>query len=429
MTEPVSVIVPAYNESAGIEAAVRSLVASTTRLEIIVVDDGSTDGTADLVEALDLPGVRVIRQAERRQAGRPQHRHRRCHATTSSCMVDGDTVFEPDTVHALVQPFADPRRRRGLRQHQGRQPRRPARPLAAHRVRHRLQPRPPDVRRARVHADRARARSAPSAARRSREVGGVSDDTLAEDTDLTMASCRDGWRVVYAGDAQGLDRGARHARRAVAAAVPLVLRHDAGDVEAPRRVVAARRGRQARPARTALPARSSRCCCRCSRRSSTSFALYGLIFLDPVRIAALWLAFLVVQLVIAAYAFRLDGEPLGPLWTLPLQQFVYRQLMYLVVIQSVVTALPGHGCGGTEWSGTAACRPPRAPKVFPRPPEKARRSLSAARKFLRSIPGNRPPAQRLQPVHPWAEQPHQHDVDRLPGITPETWSPRHAWPG
>ncbi|MFG3223830.1 hypothetical protein ACGF07_03460 [Kitasatospora sp. NPDC048194] len=30
-----------------------------------------------------------------------------------------------------------------------------------------------------------------------------------------------------------------------------------------------------------------------------------------------------------------------PLWSLPLQQFVHRQLMYLVVIQSVFTALAG----------------------------------------------------------------------------------------
>jgi hypothetical protein len=41
------------------------------------------------------------------------------------------------------------------------------------------------------------------------------------------------------------------------------------------------------------------------------------------------------------YAFRLDQEPLGPLWSMPLQQFVYRQLMYLVVIQSVASALYG----------------------------------------------------------------------------------------
>ena len=51
--------------------------------------------------------------------------------------------------------------------------------------------------------------------------------------------------------------------------------------------------------------------------------------------------FLALQLVTAVYAFRLDGEPLRPLWSLPLQQLVYRQLMYLVVIQSVSSALYG----------------------------------------------------------------------------------------
>ena len=48
-----------------------------------------------------------------------------------------------------------------------------------------------------------------------------------------------------------------------------------------------------------------------------------------------------MQLLAAGYAFRLDGERLGPLWSLPLQQFVYRQLMYLVVIQSVASAFYG----------------------------------------------------------------------------------------
>ena len=55
----------------------------------------------------------------------------------------------------------------------------------------------------------------------------------------------------------------------------------------------------------------------------------------------MWLGFLALQLLAAGYAFRLDGERLGPLWSLPLQQFVYRQLMYLVVIQSVASALYG----------------------------------------------------------------------------------------
>ena len=59
----VAVIVPAYNEAVGIERAVRSLTqADYPDLEVVVVDDGSTDGTGDLVEALGLPGVRLIRQ-------------------------------------------------------------------------------------------------------------------------------------------------------------------------------------------------------------------------------------------------------------------------------------------------------------------------------------------------------------------------------
>lgn len=43
----------------------------------------------------------------------------------------------------------------------------------------------------------------------------------------------------------------------------------------------------------------------------------------------------------AGYAPRLDGESLKPLWAYPLQQFVYRQLTYAVVIQSLITALHG----------------------------------------------------------------------------------------
>jgi hypothetical protein len=55
----------------------------------------------------------------------------------------------------------------------------------------------------------------------------------------------------------------------------------------------------------------------------------------------IWLGFLGAQVLIGVVAFRLDREPLRPLLWLPLQQFVYRQLMYLVVIQSVVTAIAG----------------------------------------------------------------------------------------
>ncbi|WP_327732999.1 bifunctional polysaccharide deacetylase/glycosyltransferase family 2 protein [Streptomyces nojiriensis] len=195
VTEPVSVIVPAYNESAGIEAAVRSLVASDHQLEVIVVDDGSTDGTADVVEALRLPGVRVIRQ---QNAGKPAALNTGIAAASCNLlvMVDGDTVFEPDAVRMLVQPFAHRRvgavsgnakvvNRGGLLgrwQH--------IEYVVGFNLDRRLfdlaecMPTVPGA----VGAFRREALL---------RVGGVSDTTLAEDTDLTMALCRDGWRVVY----------------------------------------------------------------------------------------------------------------------------------------------------------------------------------------------------------------------------------------
>jgi hypothetical protein len=62
VTEPVSVLVPAYNEAKCIEATVRSLMRSEHPIEVIVIDDGSSDGTARIVENMGVPNVRVVRQ-------------------------------------------------------------------------------------------------------------------------------------------------------------------------------------------------------------------------------------------------------------------------------------------------------------------------------------------------------------------------------
>lgn len=71
------------------------------------------------------------------------------------------------------------------------------------------------------------------------------------------------------------------------------------------------------------------------------FALYGHLFLNPLPAVAYWVGFNALQLSLGFYAFRLDGEPADPLWAVPLQQFVCRQLVYLVVIESVIIALRG----------------------------------------------------------------------------------------
>jgi dolichyl-phosphate beta-glucosyltransferase len=63
-----SVVVPAYNEAAGIAATLGSLHATIDGLglehEILVVDNASDDGTAEIAEALALPYVRVLRNAQ-----------------------------------------------------------------------------------------------------------------------------------------------------------------------------------------------------------------------------------------------------------------------------------------------------------------------------------------------------------------------------
>jgi len=89
-------------------------------------------------------------------------------------------------------------------------------------------------------------------------------------------------------------------------------------------------------------------------------ALYDLL-LGGTRAPEYWLLFTVFQVLIGAVALKLDGERLRTLWSLPLQQFLYRQFMYLVVIQACFSAVVGERLrwhklarvGGLEVAGPA----------------------------------------------------------------------------
>ena len=335
---PVSIIVPAFNEEAGIAASVISLADSAyPDLEVIVVDDGSTDRTSQIVRELDHPLVKLITQENTGKPGAINAGVAACAHDIVVC-VDGDTVFEPDTVARLVAPLADPTvgavsgntkviNRRGLLgrwQH------------LEYVMGFNLD------RRMYEHLNcMPTVPGAIGAFRRSVlvEVGGVSDDTLAEDTDLTMAVNRAGRRVVYAGDAvawteapASLNNLWRQRYRWSYGTMQAMWKH--------RRAVFDREhggiGRRALPYmllfQVLLPLLAP---------VIDLWAIYGLAFLDPWPVIGAWLAFNLVQAGIATYAFRLDGESLRPLWVLPAQQLVYRQLMYLVVIQSIITALLG----------------------------------------------------------------------------------------
>jgi chlorobactene glucosyltransferase len=108
----VSVIVPARNEAAGIATVIRSVLATTYRsLELLVVDDRSADGTAELVEALargpEAAGrLRLIRGVELPEGwyGKPWACHQGAEAATGEILVftDADTWHAPELLpHAV----------------------------------------------------------------------------------------------------------------------------------------------------------------------------------------------------------------------------------------------------------------------------------------------------------------------------------------
>ncbi|MFC8593677.1 bifunctional polysaccharide deacetylase/glycosyltransferase family 2 protein [Streptomyces atroolivaceus] len=343
VTGPVSVVVPAYNEKECIAGTLNSLAASTHPIEIVVVDDGSTDGTAEIAESLGLPGVRVIRQENAGKSaalnnGVRQARH------DIVVMMDGDTVFEPDAVHQLVQPFADP----GIGAVAGNAKvgNRSTMIGAWQHIEYvmgfnldrrmydllRCMPTIPGA----IGAFRRRAVL---------EAGGMSEDTLAEDTDITIALHRAGWRVVYA----------EHARAWTEAPASLGqlwrqrYRWSYGTMQAlwKHRRSVTDRGPSGRFGRVGMPlVVLFQIVTPVFAPLIDVFTVYAMVFVDFRASLLAWLAVLAVQLFCAAHAFRLDREKYRYLLMLPLQQLAYRQLMYLVLIHSCVTAATG---GRLRW--------------------------------------------------------------------------------
>ncbi|MGK5697851.1 polysaccharide deacetylase family protein [Streptomyces sp. URMC 128] len=343
VTEPVSVLVPAYNEAKCIENTVRSLAASDHPIEVLVIDDGSSDGTARIVEAMGLPDVRVVRQLN---AGKPAALNRGVANARYDLivMMDGDTVFEPSTVRELVQPFGDPRVGAvagnakvgnkdtliGAWQH------------IEYVMGFNLDRRMYDVLRCMPTIPGAVGAFRRSALER---VGGMSDDTLAEDTDITMALHRDGWRVVYAENA----RAWTEAPETVQQLWSQRYRWSYGTMQAiwKHRRALVDKGPSGRFGRVGLPLVSLfMVVAPLLAPLIDVFLVYGLVFGPTQKTIMAWLGVLAIQAVCAAYAFRLDRERMTHLISLPLQQILYRQLMYVVLLQSWITALTG---GRLRW--------------------------------------------------------------------------------
>lgn len=196
---PVTVVIAAYNEAKVIAATLRSVLKTDYQgeLELLVINDGSTDGTGAIVADLAThdPRIRLIEQPNGGKATALQRGFREAKHEIA-VLLDADTQFRPETIGQLVQPLQDAR----------------VGAVSGH-----AKVGNPTSLIARCQAleyvcgfnldRRAYAKwncitvapGAISALRLEavRSVGGISHDTLAEDTDLTLSLHRAGWRIDY----------------------------------------------------------------------------------------------------------------------------------------------------------------------------------------------------------------------------------------
>ena len=105
--EPVSIVVPTFNGALRIEACLDALQRQQTEraFQILVVDDGSTDGTAGIVK--QFAGVRVIHQPN---AGPAAARNRGAREAGASILLftDDDCIPAQNWIDAMLAPFTDP---------------------------------------------------------------------------------------------------------------------------------------------------------------------------------------------------------------------------------------------------------------------------------------------------------------------------------
>lgn len=105
----VTVITPAYNAPATLVEAVESALAQTVSdLEVIVVDDGSTEPVASVLQGLDDPRLRVLRTGANRGVSAARNVAVAAARGPVLAQLDADDLWRPDHLEGLLPALADP---------------------------------------------------------------------------------------------------------------------------------------------------------------------------------------------------------------------------------------------------------------------------------------------------------------------------------
>lgn len=104
-----SVVMPAYNEVATVGEILRRVMESPFEKEIIVVDDGSTDGTAEEVEKLQCEGLKLVRHEKNKGKGAAVRTGINESRGRLILIQDADLEYDPRDYEKLLQPILDDR--------------------------------------------------------------------------------------------------------------------------------------------------------------------------------------------------------------------------------------------------------------------------------------------------------------------------------
>lgn len=337
----VSVVIPAYNEEENIASTLQSILRNTYPVrEIIVVDDGSTDGTIHEIERIRRQYPSVIRFIHVQNGGKARALNIAFQRARSQVVVaiDGDTILDKNAIAALMPHFQD----KNVGAVAGKVKVANQNNLLA--IFQNLEYTIVQNIEKRAFSSINGVGVIPGAigAWRKQEVlavGGYTRDTLAEDQDLTLAILRRGRRVVYEPGAicytevpQTFKAFMKQRFRWTFGSLQCFWKH--------KRCIFSLKA----PATgwIVLP----------------NLVLYGILlpFFSPLAdITALvlivtgnwevvllpYLFFMFFDLLYATIGLWREGKDIAYIWTLPIQRIFYRQIMYYLLIKSCIKAIEG----------------------------------------------------------------------------------------
>ena len=350
----VSVIIPAFNEARVITASVGHVLQSRgVRLEVIVVDDGSTDGTSGIVRQMFGADGRVhlITQLNAGKANAVNAGIRASHGDIIVAL-DADTQFEPETIAKLLRWFERPEigavagnAKVGNRVNWVTRWQAVEYVTAQNLERSALA----------MFGAMMVVPGAVGAWRRDalREVGDYPHNTLAEDQDLTIAIQRKGWKVAYDQEAiawteapESFKALVKQRYRWAFGTLQCLWKHrdvlkrgpkGLAWIGLPQALVFQMGFSLISPLiDLALVLNVIGTIVRVQQHGWTESG--G----DLLRMLTYWLTFLTIDAICGAIAYWLEPqEKRYPVFWLLSQRFVYRQIMYYVVIKALFSAWNG----------------------------------------------------------------------------------------